>query len=236
MSKLSASPVVQLNNVTKSFGANEHRTVAVANVSFKAFPGKLVLFLGPSGSGKTTFLTLIAGLIQPTSGSVSLFGKNVESYSSKELQQLRARRVGFVFQTFHLLDSLTAEENVSLVLRFAGEPKVQARQKAKALLQQFRIEHLSRKFPTALSQGEKQRVAIARAVANGAELIIADEPTASLETKQGFEIIRLLHEYAKNHNSCVIVASHDLRIAEFADRVVILKDGVIESGCFSDNL
>jgi putative ABC transport system ATP-binding protein len=221
------STVVRLDGVSKIFGSNGNRTFAVRDVSLEASSGELVLLLGPSGSGKTTLLTLMAGLVEPTSGTVSIFGRDVEDYASKELQRLRATRIGFVFQTFHLIDSLNVIENVALVLRFAGKTRAQAKRRARELLKQFHIEHLFRKFPANLSQGEKQRVAVARAIANGAELIIADEPTASLETKQGFDIIRLLHEYAKERNRCVIVASHDLRIVEFSDRVLQLEDGVI---------
>ncbi len=223
------TPVVQLINVTKIFGANGNRTSAVRSVSLQASPGELVLLLGPSGSGKTTLLTMIAGLLKPTAGTVSLFGRNVERCSARELQELRATRIGFVFQTFLLIDSLTVIENVALVLRFAGRTKVEAENQAQILLRQLHMEHLAKKFPPTLSQGEKQRAAVARATANGADLIIADEPTASLETKQGMNIIRLLHEYAKEQNRCVIVASHDLRIVEFAGRVLRLEDGLLIS-------
>jgi putative ABC transport system ATP-binding protein len=217
--------IVHLENVTKIFGVNEHKTTAVRNVSLQASLGELLVLLGPSGSGKTTLLTLIAGLIRSTSGKISLFGRNIEYYSSQELQQLRATRIGFVFQTFLLIDSLTAIENVALVLRFAGKSKNEALGYVQRLLQQFQIEHLAEKFPSVLSQGEKQRIAVARALVNNPDLIIADEPTGSLETKQGFEIIRLLHEYGKRQNRCVIVATHDPRISELADRVLQLEDG-----------
>jgi len=223
------SPVVQMTDVSKIFGTNEHRTAAVRNVSLRASCGELVLLLGPSGSGKTTLLTLAAGLVKPTSGTVSLFGKDVESHAPGELQRLRALRIGFVFQNFHLIDSLKVIENVALVLRFAGKRRAQAKGIARTLLEKFHVGHLASKFPSTLSQGEKQRVAVARAIANGAELIIADEPTASLETKQGFDIIRLLHDYAKKQNRCVIIASHDLRIVEFSDRVLRLRDGMLTS-------
>jgi putative ABC transport system ATP-binding protein len=223
----STSLPVRLTDVSKIFGTNEHRTTAVRDVSLATSPGELLLLLGPSGSGKTTLLMLIAGLLQPTSGTVSLFGQNITQYSNREMQRFRATKIGFVFQTFHLIDSLTVIENVALVLRFAGKTKTKARKRANLLLQQFHISHLADKLPPTLSQGEKQRVAVARAIANDPELIIADEPTASLETSQGFEIIRLLHQYAKGQNCCVIVASHDLRITEFADNVLRLEDGTI---------
>ncbi|HWP59598.1 MAG TPA: ABC transporter ATP-binding protein [Candidatus Acidoferrales bacterium] len=219
------SHVFELVNVTKVFGADGHKTQAVQEVCLGASPGELVLLLGPSGSGKTTLLTLIAGLMKPTSGSVIIFGKNVEEYSSGELQQIRAKRIGFVFQTFLLIDSLTVSENVALVLRFAGESPADARRRARRLLRQFGIEHLAQKFPDTLSQGEKQRAAVARALANEPALVIADEPTASLESKQGFDVIQTLLAYAKQKRRCVVVASHDLRIVQFADRVLRLEDG-----------
>lgn len=220
-----STSVVRLSNVSKIFGANENKTVALQNVSLDASSGELLLVLGPSGSGKTTLLTLIAGLLKSTSGTISLFGKNIESYSAKELQQIRAKRIGFIFQTFLLIDSLTVQENVGVVLRFAGETKKEANRQALLLLEQFHVEHLAKKFPRTLSQGEKQRVAVARAIANEGDLIIADEPTGCLESKQGFEIIQLLKSYSRDQNRCVIVASHDLRIGEFAERILRIEDG-----------
>lgn len=219
--------VVRLSNVSKIFGANENETVALQNVSLEASSGELLLVLGPSGSGKTTLLTLIAGLLKSTSGTISLFGKNIESYSAKELQKIRAKRIGFIFQTFLLIDSLTVEENVGVVLRFAGKTKKEANRQALLLLEQFHVEHLAKKFPQTLSQGEKQRVAVARAIANEGDLIIADEPTGCLESKQGFEIIQLLKSYSRDQNRCVIVASHDLRIGEFATRILRIEDGCL---------
>jgi len=219
--------IVEVNDVTKVFGSNEHKTVGVRNIFLQASMGELLVLLGPSGSGKTTLLTLIAGLLKSTSGRIFLFGRDIEAYSSQELQRLRATRIGFVFQTFLLIDSLTAVENVGMVLRFAGKSNKEAHRHAQELLQQFQVERLATKFPPTLSQGEKQRVAVARALANEPDLIIADEPTGSLETKQGLGIIQLLHEYSRKQEKCVIVASHDLRIARLADRVLRLEDGVI---------
>jgi putative ABC transport system ATP-binding protein len=219
--------IVQLENVTKAFGSNGHRTVALRNASFHVSREELLVLLGPSGSGKTTLLTLIPGLLEPTSGTISLFGRSIGNYTSKELQQLRAKRIGFVFQTFLLIDSLTAQENVTLTLRFAGKARTEAQRLAHELLWQFQVGHLAGKFPPTLSQGEKQRVAIARAFANRPDLIIADEPTGSLESKQGFVVIQLLQQYAKTLNKCVVIATHDLRIAELADRVIRMEDGVL---------
>lgn len=220
-------PVIRLEKVTKIFNDSGQPTTAVREVSLEARRGEMVLLLGPSGSGKTTLLTLIAGLTRPTSGSISLFGKNVEEYSATELQSLRAERIGFVFQTFLLIDSLTATENIEIVLRFNRKRRAGRAGKTRALLGELGIEHLADRFPRAMSQGEKQRVAIARAIANDAELLIADEPTGSLETRQAIDIIALLHGQAERRNTTVIVASHDLRLKEFADRTLRLQDGMI---------
>lgn len=223
-----SAPVIRLEKVTKVFNGSGHPTTAVRDVSLEARPGEMVLLLGPSGSGKTTLLTLIGGLARPTAGSISLFGKSVEEYSTTELQCLRANRVGFIFQTFLLIDSLTAAENIEIVLRFSRKRRAERSGKTRALLRELGIEHLAGRFPRVMSQGEKQRVAIARAVSNDADLLIADEPTGSLETRQAVGIIGLLHEQAKRRKAAVIVASHDLRLMEFADRTLRLKDGMVE--------
>jgi ABC-type lipoprotein export system ATPase subunit len=156
-----------------------------------------------------------------------LYNENISEMRPGELQQLRAKRIGFIFQTFLLIDSLSAIQNIELVLRFAKLNKKYIREQAFYLLKQFGIEELAFKSSVSLSQGEKQRVAVARAIANNADLILADEPTASLETNQGMLIIELLHNYATKQNKCVIVASHDLRLKDYADRIIYLKDGEI---------
>lgn len=219
--------VVHAINVTKIYRSNSHQDTGILNVSLNARRSELLLLLGPSGSGKTTLLTLIPGLIQPTDGHILLFNKDLADYSSQDLQKLRAIRIGFIFQTFLLIDALNVIENIGLVIHFAGSNGINKKMKAHSLLEKFSIAHLAEHFPTTLSQGERQRVAIARAVANDADLIIADEPTASLEAKHGFEIIKLLHQYAKQQKKCVIVASHDLRLKEYADRVIYLENGRI---------
>jgi putative ABC transport system ATP-binding protein len=222
-----SAPVVRLERVTKVFNGSGHPTTAVRDVSLEARRGETVLLMGPSGSGKTTLLTLIAGLARPTSGRVSLFGRGIEEFSARELQALRAGRIGFIFQTFLLIDSLTAAENVEIVLRFGRTRRAERAAKTRALLRELGVEHLAGRFPGGLSQGEKQRVAIARALANDAELVIADEPTGSLETRQAVGIIELLHDQAKRRNTAVIVASHDLRLRDYADRTLHLQDGMI---------
>lgn len=222
-----AAPIVRLDGVTKVFNGSGHPTAAVRGVSLEARRGETLLLMGPSGSGKTTLLTLIAGLVRPTSGRVSLFGRGIEEYSARELQTLRAGRIGFIFQTFLLIDSLTAAENVEIVLRFGRKRRTERAARTRELLRELGLEHLAGRFPAVMSQGEKQRVAIARALANDAELIIADEPTGSLETRQALGIIGLLHEQAVRRNTALIVASHDLRLKDYADRTLHLRDGMI---------
>jgi len=219
--------IVSLQNVSKSYKINEHSSVGVKDIIFEAKLGELVLFLGPSGSGKTTLLTLMAGLLQSSEGSISLFQKQIETYSIVELQKLRAKKIGFIFQTFLLIDALTALQNVELVLQFASKSKREAATIARNLLMELQIKYLADKLPVTMSQGEKQRVAVVRAIANNAELILADEPTASLDAENGSIIIELLHSYAKKNNKCVIVVSHDLRLKEYADRIIYLEDGRI---------
>lgn len=220
------TPLCELARVTRSYGSGGP---AVQGVSLDVTPGEMVLLLGPSGSGKTTLLTLIAGLLRPDAGTVRLFGQDLAACSADRMQQIRARRIGFVFQTFQLIDAMTAAENVALALRFGGLGGPEALRRAHALLVARGIGHLARKKPVAMSQGEKQRVAIARATANQPDLILADEPTASLETTQGLAIIQLLQAYASTQGRSVIVATHDLRMTEFATRVLRIEDGRVVS-------
>ncbi len=219
--------IVRLENVNKYYRSNSHKSTGVRNVNLKAEKGEMLLLLGPSGSGKTTLLTLIAALLEPTSGKVFLYAKDIAGMKAKELQRIRAEKIGFIFQSFLLIESLSALQNIELALRFAKHDKKSIRATALTLLRQFDIEDLALKPASALSQGEKQRVAVARAIANNADLIIADEPTASLETSQGKQIIELLHNYAVREDKCVIVASHDLRLKDYADRIIHLCDGEV---------
>jgi putative ABC transport system ATP-binding protein len=228
------SAPVELVDVSKSFGVEGQLQVALDRISLRAECGELHLLLGPSGSGKTTLLTLIAGLQPPDSGSIRLFGKELDGCSPGRLQRLRARSIGFVFQDFQLIDSLTVTQNIALVLRFAGASWRKALERAQELLHRFGLTSLQQRQPQRLSQGEKQRVAIIRAVANDAPLVLADEPTASLESQQGMEIIGLLKDLARAQGRCVIVASHDLRWQSYADHVWHLHDGrLTETPCRS---
>jgi putative ABC transport system ATP-binding protein len=228
-SQIGNNSVVDIKCVTKIYDSNANKCIALNEINFSASKGELLLLLGPSGSGKTTLLTVTAGFTRPTSGDVFLFGKNITKYSTVALQLLRAERIGFIFQSFLLIDALNVFENVELVLHFSSKNKKDLRNRAFDALQKVGIPDLAKKFPKELSHGEKQRVAIARAFANDADLLIADEPTASLETKQGEEIIKLLHKYASELNKCVIVASHDLRLKYLADKIHYIENGKISN-------
>lgn len=219
--------IVELKKISKIYYSRGCKTDALTGIDFSSRKGELILLLGPSGSGKTTMLTIIAGFNQPTEGNVYLFGKNINNYTQPELQRLRAEKIGFIFQSFLLLDALTVYENVELVLKFSQRNRSNTKRKALDALDRIGISSLAQKSPDELSHGERQRVSIARAFANNADLLIADEPTASLETKQGEEIIRLLHSYASVFKKCVIVASHDLRLKTLADKIYHIENGIL---------
>jgi len=229
------SPIAAVN-VSKSFAYNGHSATVINNISLSVRKGELLLLLGPSGSGKTTLLTIMAGLLPPSDGAIYLFGKNIMEYLPKELQKLRAGRIGFIFQTFHLIDAYPAVDNIALSGRFAGMSSQSAAQKAGEILRRLKIEYLADKLPFNLSQGEKQRVAVARAFINKPDIILADEPTASLESCQGIDVIRLLHEYTRLENKSVVVVSHDRRICGYADRILCLQDGILGETDAADNL
>jgi putative ABC transport system ATP-binding protein len=219
--------IAELAGVTKVFTRTGNEVIALNNVNFSVSEGEMILLLGPSGSGKTTLLTLLAGLQQPTRGEVSIFGKRVQDYHPADLQKVRASKMGFIFQTFCLLESLKVIDNVTLVMKFAGIPPKTASIRAMEFLERFGVGHLRNEFPGKLSQGEKQRVAVARAIAAGAKLILADEPTGSLPTEQGMAIIDFLHKIVASENVGVVIASHDERISKYADRINHIRDGVL---------
>jgi len=227
----SSSQIVQLENITKIYTTRSEKYAAVKDINFCAERGKLTLILGPSGSGKTTLLTIIAGFLKPTNGEVYLFEKNINDYSPRELQRMRTEKIGFVFQTFLLIDSLTVYENIALVNKFLMSKPRDSRERIVAAMEKVGISHLSKKRPLELSHGERQRVAIARALMNSAELVIADEPTASIEAEQAENIISLLESCTAGSNTCVIVASHDLRLKHQADRCYVMENGTLKGDC-----
>jgi putative ABC transport system ATP-binding protein len=196
---------------------------AVDGVSLDVERGEVVLIIGPNGSGKTTLLSMLGGLVRPTAGGVSVEGNALDAMTERELALFRLTRVGFVFQTFRLLDALSVRENVQLVRELAG-----GKGSVDAVLDRVGALHLAARNTRALSGGEKQRVAIARALANDPAILLADEPTGSLDSAAGEAAIALLHGAARGDGKAVVIVSHDTRIARHADRVVRMLDGRVQ--------
>jgi putative ABC transport system ATP-binding protein len=201
---------------------------AVRGVSLAVEPGEIVLIMGPSGSGKTTLLSMMGALLKPTQGSIHLDGAEISALSEGRLPDIRLRQFGFVFQDFNLLSALSVLENVAIVAELAGLNGHAARDKATELLTDLGLGERLSFLPEKLSGGEKQRVAIARSLINDPALILADEPTANLDSKIGHEIMRLLRRIAKEQGRSVVIVSHDQRIRDIADRVLWLEDGAFK--------
>jgi putative ABC transport system ATP-binding protein len=214
-----------IEHVTKRYGSGATEVAAVRDVSLAVAPGEVVLIMGPSGSGKTTLLLMLGALLKPTEGTIQLNDLVLSALPEQQLPDIRLRQFGFVFQDFNLLSALTVLENVAIVAELAGLGHTAARAKATALLAELGLEERLRFLPDKLSGGEKQRVAIARALVNDPTLILADEPTANLDSKIGREIMRLLQRIAHEQHRSVVIVSHDQRIKEIADRVLWLEDG-----------
>jgi putative ABC transport system ATP-binding protein len=219
------TPALASERLEKVFGSGHLAVHAVRGVTLSVERGELVLVMGPSGSGKTTLLSMLGAMMKPTSGSILLDGVDTTELGEHELRSVRTHRIGFVFQDHNLLRSLSALENVMVPLDLAGMTRTAARGRAALLLERVRLEDRAGARPSALSGGEQQRVAVARALANDPVLILADEPTASLDSGMGREIARLLRE-AAHDGRAVLVVSHDDRLREIADRVLWLDDGL----------
>jgi putative ABC transport system ATP-binding protein len=216
---------IRAEGLEKVFGEGDVQVRAVRGVDLAVRLGEVVLIMGPSGSGKTTLLSMLGAMMRPSAGRVEIDGVDLASLAEKRLPDFRARRFGFVFQDFNLLSALTARENVELALNLAGMTGRDARDRAEGLLRGFGLSDRLGFLPDKLSGGEKQRVAIARALANDPAVILADEPTANLDSKIGHEIARLLRNIATEERRSVIIVSHDTRLKDIADRVLWLEDG-----------
>jgi putative ABC transport system ATP-binding protein len=219
------SSLVRIRGLAKTYGEGENRVEAVRGLDLELERGEIVLVMGPSGSGKTTFLSMLGGLMRVTAGEVSIDGTDIAALTERDLPPFRARTFGFIFQDFNLVAALSARENVEVALNIAGHTGRDARERAERLLTGLGLsERLD--FPVEkLSGGEKQRVAIARAIANEPTLILADEPTANLDSHHGAETMRLLRALTKDKGTTVVIVSHDERLREIADRVLWLEDG-----------
>lgn len=217
--------VLSAHDLTKTFGEGELAVPAVQQVDLEMDADEVVLIMGPSGSGKTTLLLMLGAMLRPTTGSITVDGTDLATAHPRTLPRLRARQFGFVFQDYNLLSALSVVENVEIACNLAGVKGRPARERAISLLTRLGLGERLRFRPDQLSGGEKQRVAIARALANDAPLILADEPTANLDSSHGREIAQLLRQLAKDDDRSVIIVSHDERLKEIADRVLWLEDG-----------
>jgi len=217
-------PVISLEGLTKVFLTEEVETHALSDVWIDIDPGDYVAIAGPSGCGKTTLLSIIGLLDVPTRGSYSLQGRPVASLGAAERARLRNREIGFIFQNFHLLPDLTVSENVELPLQYQGTPRAERQRRAAEALERVGMSHRARHRPTQLSGGQQQRVAAARAIAGQPRLLLADEPTGNLDSKNGQAVMALLDEL-HDYGTTICMVTHDLRFARHARRVVRLFDG-----------
>ena len=223
--------LVKLKDISKHFGEGETRVDALRQVSLDIHPGEVVALLGPSGSGKTTLLNVIGCILEPTNGFVSLDGEVVyeDRWLRSDLRRLRLDKIGFIFQFHNLLPFLDATDNVSLVLELAGKDRSVARRRAIELLDYLEVGHRKASMPAQLSGGEAQRVAIARALANSPRIILADEPTAALDSKRAGIVMDLLRKLAADQDACIIAVTHDEKIFDRFDRIFHLRDGRLDA-------
>ncbi|MDR9402356.1 MAG: ABC transporter ATP-binding protein [Halothece sp. Uz-M2-17] len=219
---------IYAQDITMFFQSGREEIPILHGITWEAQRGSIQLLMGPSGSGKTTFLSILAGLLTPTSGQVYLLGQEITKLSRKKRTAFRRQYIGFIFQNFNLFPALTAAENVEIILNLKGIQGKQARYDAQFLLEQVGLERYANQKPRDLSGGQKQRVAIARALAGTPPLIMADEPTAALDSHSGHRITELLRRLAKEHDCTVLIVTHDPRIQDVADRITYLEDGMLK--------
>jgi len=224
-----AEHAIECRGVAKTFREGGEEVVALRGVDLVAEPGELLMLVGPSGSGKTTLLSVIAAILDADEGDVAVFGTRLQALADRERTRFRARNVGFIFQQFNLLPTLTAAENVAVPLLIQGEPRRKAVARATEVLALVGLGERARSYPRQLSGGQQQRVAIARALVAEPRLIVCDEPTSALDGETGAKIVQLLKEAAVRADRCVLVVTHDARIFKFADRIARMDDGRIVS-------
>jgi putative ABC transport system ATP-binding protein len=226
----SPNSAVSCEGVTKEFGINGTKTFALRGIDLDIEDGQLTLLVGPSGCGKTTLISIIAGLLNPTQGTVSVFGTDLTKLSGRRLVQFRAENIGFVFQQYNLLPALSAAENAAVPLIITGWPRAKAIVKSREMLKTVGLGHRADNFPSQLSGGEQQRVAIARALINEPRLLVCDEPTSALDARSGQTVMELIKQVAVEPGRAVIVVTHDSRVFDFGDLIVEMSDGRISTG------
>jgi putative ABC transport system ATP-binding protein len=219
---------VRGRGLTKAFGSGETRVQALRGVDLDVMPGSITLLVGPSGCGKTTLISLVAGLLDPTEGELDVLGHDLTRMSPNELVDFRATNLGFVFQQYNLLPSLTAAENACLPLLVAGMPRRAALASARWVLKRVGLQERANAFPSQLSGGQQQRVAIARALVHEPRLLVCDEPTAALDAQAGQTVMELFQEVAVQPDRAVIIVTHDNRVLHYGRQIIHMSDGGIE--------
>jgi putative ABC transport system ATP-binding protein len=220
-------PAIAVHELTKTYAEGVSGVPALRGIDLEVHPGELVMLVGPSGSGKTTLLSIMGCILSPSAGSVRIAGQEVGQLKRKDLAPIRLSHIGFVFQGFNLFPTLTAGENVELMLDLKGIRGDTAKTRAQELLEQVGIGEKYDSFPSDLSGGQKQRVAIARALAGEPDIVLADEPTAALDSHTGRNVIEMMSELAHRNGRAVVIVTHDSRLLEFADRTIRIEDGLI---------
>ena len=219
--------ILKIESIEKYYGNKSSLTKAINNISFQVEKGEFVAIMGASGSGKTTLLNCISTIDKVTSGNIYVAGRNITNLNGKELNKFRREELGFIFQDFYLMDSLSVEENIMLPMIISKQNINKMIAEAKKYAEQFQIEHLLKKNPYELSGGEKQRVAICRALINNPDLILADEPTGNLDSKSGKIVIDALNKISSEYKKTIVMVTHDPQMASYCDRIILLKDGKI---------
>lgn len=219
--------LLEARSVSKTFGSGHTQVQAVNKVSLDIRHGELVLITGPSGSGKTTLISMLGGLLRPTSGLIRIDDTEVSGADETTLPDIRARKIGFVFQSFNLVDAFTVRENILFPAQLLPEKLGGAKERADRLISRLGLDKRRDALPATLSGGEKQRVAIARALINEPPLILADEPTGNLDSQSGQDVMMVLHDIARDEGRSVILVTHDPRVEEVADRILWLEDGIL---------
>jgi putative ABC transport system ATP-binding protein len=218
--------IIETNSITKIYKTGKVEFKAVDNVSLKIKKGDFIALMGPSGSGKSTLMNILGCLDRPTSGDIIFEGQHLSTSSDNQLAEIRNKKIGFVFQTFNLVTSISALKNVALPMTFAGVPKSSRDTTALDTLRKMGLENWARNLPSELSGGQQQRVAIARALANNPSVILADEPTGNLDSATGIQVMAVLSKINKEGKTIILV-THDSSLKKYANRIITMKDGVI---------
>ncbi len=220
-------PVIRAENITRDLKLGSHTVHALRGVNMEIFPNEMVGIIGPSGSGKSTLLGIIGGLDSPTDGVIEIDGLDITHMNEDQLTDIRNQKIGFIFQFFNLIPTLTAWENVALPIEFAQTRRHKPNQRAKELLEMLGLADRLHHRPNELSGGEQQRVAIARALANDPPILLADEPTGNLDSKSGATVLSALNTIRDNNGTTVVLVTHDPKLASRMDRVLTLVDGMV---------